>query len=417
MAPPSAQAGGPTARRLLWFSTGHGSITNNWISANGAGFPPDSSEPTDLAQARFGGVAGTDQNVGETILFEGNHRTAFFGPLVTADATSVTLPRTLSRTPDNRLGSVERKQLAHDADGNEIPFWPPDRDDGTEEPPIGEYYVTIFAGRGQGQTRRVLRRTGESLIVDRPWAVAPRSGSIVAVGTMFYQNLIVNNSTPDGMTGIQLWISCVGNIISENTIARQRRPGLFLYANGTTLASSMPRTWNRGISPLFWNIVEGNRTEECSAGVLITSGDEEQMPIEFPRALGNVLRHNTFARNRTDGVLLTSRATPPGVKDTSASVVGTVVEFNVVRDAAVAYHAAISTNMTVFRRNHAYFWYPVSNSRDRPIAFEMDRAESAGVFEFNSIEGIQGGHDAPLIDLKTPAGTRELPENQRVVVP
>ena len=105
--------------------------------------------------ARFGGVAGTDQNVGEMILFEGNHRTMYFGPLTGASSTSVTLPATLPDTPDNRLGSVERKQLAHDAQGHETPFWPPDVDDGTEEPPIGEYYVTIFSGRGQGQTRRV----------------------------------------------------------------------------------------------------------------------------------------------------------------------------------------------------------------------------------------------------------------------
>ena len=371
----------------------------------------------DAGQGRFGGVAGTDQNVGETILFEGNHRTAYFGPLAAATASSVTLPRTLPRTPDDRLGSVERKQLAHDSAGNEIPFWPPDRDDGTEEPPIGEYYVTIFAGTGQGQTRRVVKRTGETLTVDRPWAVAPRAGSVVAVGTGFYQNLIVGNSTPDGMTGIQLWISCVENIVSGNAIARQRKPGLYLYANGTTLASSMPRTWNRGISPLFWNVVESNRTEECSAGVVVTSGDEEQLPIEFPRALGNVVRHNSFVRNRTEGVILTSRPTPTGVNDTSASVVGTVVEFNVVRDAGVAYHAASSSDMTVFRRNHAYFWFPVSSSRDRPIAFQVDRAESTSVFELNSIEGIQGGHDSSLIDLKTPKGTRELPEERRVILP
>ncbi len=283
LTPETAQAGGPTARRLLWFSTGHGSITRNWISGNGTG-PSGLMTAADAGQGRFGGVAGTDQNVGETILFEGNHRTAYFGLLADAAASSVTLPKTLPRTPDNRLGSVERKQLAHDSAGNEIPFWPPDRDEGTEEPPIGEYYVTIFAGTGQGQTRRVVKRTGETLIVDRPWSVAPRPGSVVAVGTGFYQNLIVGNSTPDGMTGIQLWISCVENIVSGNAIARQRKPGLYLYANGTTLASSMPRTWNRGISPLFWNVVEGNRTEECSAGVVVTSGDEEQLPIEFPRA-------------------------------------------------------------------------------------------------------------------------------------
>ena len=73
--------------------------------------------------------------------------------------------------------------------------------------------------------------------------------------------------------------------------------------NGTTLTSSMPRTWNRGISPLFWNVAEGNRAEECSAGALVTSGDAAALPVEFPRALGNVLRHNSLIRNRSDGVV------------------------------------------------------------------------------------------------------------------
>jgi hypothetical protein len=143
--PPGAGAGGPTARRLLWFSTGHGSVVQNWIAYNGVESAGQSG------QARFGGVAGTDQNVGETILFEGNHRTMFFGPLAGADAGGVTLPAVLPDTPDTRLGSVKRDQLPHDAQGRETPFWPPTADDGSVEPPLGEYFVTVFAGRARGR--------------------------------------------------------------------------------------------------------------------------------------------------------------------------------------------------------------------------------------------------------------------------
>ena len=194
--PPGAGAGGPTARRLIWLSTGHGSVAHNWISRNRSG-----GESERAGDPRFGGVAGTDQNVGEMILFEANHRTMFFGPLAGADAQSVTLPKTLPPTPDDRLGSVKREQLAHDAEGNETPFWPPDVDDGSPEPPIGEYYVSVMSGRGQGQTRRVLKREGERLVLDRPWRVAPRAGSIVAVGTGYYRNHVVDNHCADGMTG------------------------------------------------------------------------------------------------------------------------------------------------------------------------------------------------------------------------
>ncbi len=389
--PAGAAAGGPTARRLIWLSTGHGSVAHNWIAGNGV------EAEGEAGQARFGGVAGTDQNVGEMILFEGNHRTMYFGPLAGADAQSVTLPQTLRPTPDERLGNVKREQLAHDAQGRETPFWPPDFDDGTEEPPLGEYYVTVFAGPGQGQTRRVVSRAGERLALDRPWRVAPQAGSVVAVGTMFYQNLIVGNHTPDGMTGVQLWISCVENVVAGNTIARQRKPGLYFYANGTTLASSMPRTWNRGISPLFWNLAEGNRTEECSDGAVVTSGDEANLPVEFPRALGNVLRHNSFIRPRGNGVLIVSRKADAGVLDRSASIVGTVVEFNVVRDAQVACRAGESSDAVVLRRNHAYFWAPGVPS---PVAFQIDSPSTRFTIEDNEVEGQTGVGNPEIKALK-----------------
>jgi hypothetical protein len=393
--PPGAMAGGPTARRLLWFSTGHGSIIHNWIAGNGVEAPRGPGAATGAGPSRFGGVAGTDQNVGEMILFEGNHRTMYFGPLAGASATSVTLPATVPPTPDDRLGTVTRADLAHDAKGQETPFWPPDADDGTDEPPLSSYFVTVMAGPGHGQTRRATRREGTRVELDRPWAVDPVSGSsVVAIGTMFHRNLIVGNTANDGMTGVQLWISCVENVVAGNSIARQRKPALFLYGNATTLASSMPRTWNRGISPLFWNIAEGNRAEECSAGALVTSG-EGNVPIEFPRALGNVVRFNSFARNRTDGVVMTARGPIASVKDTSAAVAGTIVEFNVVRDARVGYHVGPSADLAVLRRNHAYFWYPVSNApaTEKPVGFQVDTSNATVPIELNSVEGIHGNED------------------------
>lgn len=397
--PPGAEAGGPTARRMVWISTGHGSVAHNWIAGNAVEHPDAAGQP------RFGGVAGTDQNVGEMILFEGNHRTAYFGPLAAAGARSVTLPETVPATPDARLGSVKREQLAHDAAGREIPFRPPDADDGTAEPPIGEYFVTVFSGAGRGQTRRVTGREGAELRLDRPWRVPPDTGSVVAVGTAFHRNLIVGNRVPDGMTGIQLWISCIENVVAGNTIARQRKPGVFLYANGSTLASSMPRTWNRGISPLFWNTVEGNRCDECSNGALVTCGDGPGLPVEFPRALGNVLRHNSFVRNRECGVVLAGRGPAAGAADPGVSIAGTVVEFNVVRDAATAYRAGSGVDATVFRRDHAYFWNPVGRSTNAPVAFEIAATGTTAAVELNAIEGPAGGGAAGIVGIRRgPAG-------------
>ena len=406
--PPGAGAGGPTTRRMLWFSTGRGSVTHNWIADNGVSAPAGPGASVGAGQARFGGVAGTDQNVGETILFEANQRTMFFGELASGDSTSVVLPKVLASTPDSRMGSMldrmnaaPRELLAHDPAGNETPFWPPDKDDGGKEPPIYEYYISVFSGIGQGQTRRVASRQDNRLIVDRPWAEPPAAGSLVAIGTGFYQNLIVGNYTPDGMTGIQLWISCVENVIASNSIARQRGNGIHLYTSASTLASSMPRSYNRGIAPLFWNVVEGNRAEECFGGITVSSGGGPHLPVEFPRALGNVIRHNSFIRNRQDGVTLSdSRRPQPGVLQTSSSVAGTLVEFNVVRDAVIGYHSNIGNDDAVLRRNHAYFWYPVNNSEDPAVAFQVDKPDAFVIIDANVSEDKFGAEGNSLIDVK-----------------
>lgn len=400
--PPGAEAGGPTGRRMIWISTGRGSVVHNWIAGNGVEAPTTPGADVGAGPMRFGGVAGTDQNVGEMILFEANHRTMYFGALAGADAQSVTLPKTLTPTPDDRLGNVKREQLAHDANGQETPFWPPDDFDATDEPPIHQYFISIMDGPGRGQTRRVVSRTGEKLSLDRPWTVPPSAQSTVTVGTAFFQNHIVSNHTPDGMTGIQLWISCVENIVSANTIARQRKPGVFLFASASTLASSMPRTWNRGINPLFFNHVEGTRTQECSSGALVTVGDAPNLPVEFPRALGNVLRHNSFVRNRSDGVTIVSRA-PKASFDRSPSILGTVLEFNVTRDAQAAYHVGNGAEATVIRRNHAYFWFPVATptATTPPAAgILIDNDKATVAMEHNSIEGRAGGGEASVVEVR-----------------
>ena len=382
--PPGDEAGGPTGRRMLWFSTGRGSVDLNWIAGNRED------------RARFGGVADTDQNVGEMILFESCERIAYHGPLAAADARSVTLPARLEPTPDDRLGSVQRGQLAHDAAGNETPFWPPEVDQGTGEGPASEYFVTILRGRGLGQTRRVVARQGETYQLDRPWRVAPQPGGLVLVHTAYYRNHIVGNRVVDGMTGIQLWIACIENIVSGNVVERMRKPGLYLYGNCTTLASSMPATWNRGIGPLYFNQIEGTRCDETSSGAVVLSGEMHNLPVEFPRCLGNVLRHNSFVRSRSDGLVVTGQR-PAGERQPSQVVQGTIAEFNLVRDATTGYHVAQSAEATLLRRNHAYFWYPVNLQPGPRVAFQVDDPQATAVVEQNTVEGINGVPDGQVI--------------------
>ena len=382
--PTGAEAGGPTGRRLIWLSTGRGSVDHNWIAGN----RPD--------RARFGGVAGTDQNVGEMILFEACQRIAFYGKPEAAEAASVTLPATVPGTPDELLGNVAREKLAHDAAGNETPFWPPAQRDQTGEAPSGEYFVTVLSGPGRGQTRQVLRRVGRTYFLTRPWRVPPEPESAILVHTAFYRNHIIDNQTTDGMTGVQLWISCIENVVAGNEIRRCRKPGVYLFGICSTLASSMPMTWNRGIGPLSFNHIEGTLSDETSCGIYLAAGNRFGLPVDFPRCLGNVLRHNSMIRNRTDGILVNGQQ-PGQSNHTSPSVLGTIAEFNVVRDAQNAYHLTPGVDATLLRRNHAYFWYPVKAEPYTPVGFLIDDPQPVTIVEQNSIEGTQGTGDRTVI--------------------
>ena len=75
-----------------------------------------------------------------------------------------------------------------------------------------------------------------------------------------------------------------------------------------------------------------------------------------------------------------------------------------VRDASVAYHSGNGSDGALFRRNHAYFWYPVSNSDAPPVASQIDRPDADVVMEDNVVEGVVGEmNPKSAIIIKTPA--------------
>ena len=96
--PPGAEAGDATTFRLIWLSTGRGSVTHNWIAGNGVKAAAGPGAAIGAGQARFGGVAGTSQCTGETILLEANLRTMFFGKLAGGIRRASCFPR-FSRPP------------------------------------------------------------------------------------------------------------------------------------------------------------------------------------------------------------------------------------------------------------------------------------------------------------------------------
>lgn len=123
------------------------------------------------------------------------------------------------------------------------------------------------------------------------------------------------------------------------------------------------------------------------------------MPLLFPHALGNVLRHNGSVKSRTDGVLVMGNRRD-GEDSGLAAVMGTIAEFNLVRDALCGFRLASSVEGVVLRRNHVYFWYPVNNQAGERVAFQIDSPQTLCTLENNSVEGIQGVFESDIIPVR-----------------
>jgi len=335
-------AGGPGVRRMIWVSSGRGSVDHNCFAGN----------RTD--RARYAGVAGTEENVGETIMPESNMRIAWYGQIAAADADSVTLPE-------------------------QGPFQPSaEASPGSDEPPLTEYFITVVKGRGLGQCRRVVGKDGERLRLERPWRVIPDESSLVVMRTDFVRNLILDNQVEDGMTGLQLWIGGSENIFARNRVARERRQGVLLYGAMTTQEPTMPRTWNRGIGPLHYNLVEGNFFDETALAMNL--GINAEAASDWPLAVGNVFRYNSANNSR-------SAAFSASVSGQGERLcLGTVAEFNMVRDQPVGFGAGAGTAGTVLRRNHVYFWH---YEPGKPVAFDVRGARDVAIAD-NEVEGVWG---------------------------
>ena len=348
-------AGGPAARRLIWFSSGLGSVSDNYIAGN-------------VGRTCFGDVAGTDQNVGETILFETNMRVAYYGSPESASGADVTLPAT-------------------------GPFWPPLRPAGSE-PPQDEYFLYVVRGKGLGQARHVVGRQGRTLRLDAPWEVPPDSHSLVLEALSHVHNIVADNTLSPGMSGLQLWIGGYRNIFADNVVDGERRQGIYLYGAMSTSAPTMPNQWNAGIGPLFYNTVEGNQIRDTEQGILLGVSDDlaAARGADWPRALGTVIRHNTVVGSRATGIEI-SAGSAFADDPADLAIEGTVAEFNDVQDAVTGFLAGPRTVGTLFRRNHGYFWRWPADAPPRAIATDGAR-EAVG--SDNTMEGPDGWGDKRL---------------------
>lgn len=80
--------------------------------------------------------------------------------------------------------------------------------------------VFLLDGRGAGQFAQIAAFEGETLTLDRQWAIAPDSGSIITITAMVQNYLIVDNEFSDAGAAVQFYGTSVNQVVSGNSSAR-----------------------------------------------------------------------------------------------------------------------------------------------------------------------------------------------------
>lgn len=344
------KAGSPVNNRMIWLSVGQGSVCDNYIGGNRA------------EHARFGGVAGRDQNVGEAILLETGNGCAYYGhPDACAESALTVSPE---------------KVCWHLAD---------EQNDGPEAVPE-QSFAAVLSGKGLGQVRRVTGYDRETGIfqLSQPFTILPDHNSRIFIGPLFSRNIIHQNEICNGMSGIQLWINGSENLLVENSIRNMRGTGIFVYGCFSRAEENQEPLFNSGIGPEFFNLVEGNEIENTGNGILILGrnfqpdADIPSLEKEWNICLGNIVRSNTIRNVRKSGIAIGDEQE----NISGPNHAGTCVEFNYVADARKSgISVAGDTENTVVRQNHIYCWhtngsnYPAVSFHKDAFAFSSDKNE------------------------------------------
>jgi len=313
-------AGSPTCFRIVWFSTGQGSVSDNYIGYN-------------KGQSRYGGIPGYDQNVGEAILFETGNGCAYYGKPQACTSNTVQI------APERLVWHVTDEQC-----------------DGPETIPT-QHQVVVLKGKGLGQTRQVVDYDREKgiLVLDRPFTTVPDAESLVLVSPLFYRNTVHHNELADTMSGIQFWINGVENIVAENKLSSIRRQGIYMFACFSRDAENQEPLFNSGVGVEYFNLVTENDISNCNSGIMVTGNSNPNVYAGWPICLGNVVRSNTTRSMRTAGIRMSGFESSAVAEKAD---VANVAEYNYIIDSTIAGVEIKGCNDgAVVRRNHMFSWH------------------------------------------------------------
>jgi hypothetical protein len=281
----------------------HGLTSNNYVAENLI---------TDTGCARL--------TCGENIMFE-TPGTLFTGRAAVRTATTLTFFGV--NWQNNYMARDERKVYVREKDQRPA-------------------FLFIQSGPGEGQYRRILANSANTITIDRPWDVAPDPNSVYTALTGAYQNVIYKNVITgwpdawrtDNNIGILAYGSLFDTIIAGNTISALTRgielSSLVNTSCGVAIAGVAMGAFGNNCP--IWNVtVKENVISGVVTGIAVWSRVEDpERSVVGPALLNNIIRENWISDASRDAFSL-GDINLYRKNDTWQQ--NTVLEYNTVNDA------------------------------------------------------------------------------------
>lgn len=241
-----------------------------------------------FARNRIRQVYGGDR---EALTTDG-HGTAYFGRVAGVDGVRVTL------ADDSWWGNANKDMIRPEEFQKTL----------ERQRPAGEFAsdpwhgvsLFILGGRGVGQYRNVMACNARDVQLERPFAIAPDSSSVVSIGKFQGRHLLVGNEFRDCKQAIQLYAPCCDCIVAENQIWRAdcMNSGAIFTGGGPNSSRSEPGWFNQFLANHVWegNGWADNSMELLIQGMLRISSKDPAIRSLAP-SIGHVIRDNAFDNN------------------------------------------------------------------------------------------------------------------------
>lgn len=193
--------------------------------------------------------------------------------------------------------------------------------------------VFIIGGKGMGQYARAVSRDGSVVKLDRPFAVAPDSSSVLTIVPMQLHYLILDNSFSDAAFAVQLFGTAVDHVISGNVSDR-------------TGGFASKALFYQHVQPTWYNQFLGNeiRTPSSSAPSALLVGGQQKDKSGDVLGYVSVLRNNRLLGNASV-ILRGDTAKQPVLSDI-------LVEGNTIHDARFGVSVEAGVVDYLIRDNH-----------------------------------------------------------------